>query len=124
MSDSTEARALYLPTAGTAVAVLLHEAAPASTIRTIDWPSGRTDTSPWERPENPQAGVSELVWFEEHKGDLATYQGLWVGILGQRVVASGHSIINVRQEIDRQGIHDALVVRVPDNVTQREYFIG
>jgi len=83
-----------------------------------------TDPHPWERKPNPWAGVEELRWFHENQGQLTDYQDRWIAILRQRVVASGHSMSEVRDQVVAQRLHDALIVHVPEDVTRREYFIG
>ena len=121
LADSTEVRTLPFPEVGTALPRFIPQYTP--TIWTVDLPAGVTDGSPWQRA-NPQAGVRELDWFEGHLHEFAAYEGMWIAILGHRVVASGRSMAELRQEIEQHGIVDALVVRVPGDVSRREYFIG
>lgn len=83
-----------------------------------------TNTNPWERNPNPLAGVEELRWFHENQRQLAAYQDRWIAILRRHVVASGHSMREVRDQVVAQRFDDALIVHVPEDVTRREYFIG
>lgn len=85
---------------------------------------GATDTSPWERRLDPQMGVPELRWYQENLRQLADHEGRWIAILGQEIVASGRSMRDVRDQLSQQSVRDALIVRVPEDVTRREYFIG
>ena len=124
MSDSTNVGTPILRTAGTATRHFAPVYPPPSSVWIVSLPPGVTDSSPWESARNPCAGVRELLWFEAHKEELAAFQGMWIAVLGERIVASRRSPHEIRTELDGQGIRDALVVRVPDDVTQREYFIG
>lgn len=85
---------------------------------------GATDTHPWERRLDPRVGVEELRWFQENQRQLADYENRWIAILGQGIVAFGHSMREVRDQLAQQNVRDALIIHVPENVTRREYFIG
>lgn len=83
---------------------------------------GVTDRQPWQSASG--AGLNELHWFENNVERLEAYQGQWIAILGEKVIAFGSSISEVRSQLIEANVHDALVVRVPHDVMRREYFIG
>jgi len=85
---------------------------------------GDTSAGPWEHPARPLAGANELRWFRQSPEELAAYQNRWVGIIGRRVVAHGDAMREVVDQLRERGIWGALVVRVPADLTKREYFIG
>lgn len=85
---------------------------------------GVTDASPWERRLNSWAGVEELRWFNDNLQALGQYEGSWIAIWGRNVAASGHSMEEVRDQVVARGIRDAVILRMPDDVSRREYFIG
>ena len=120
-ADCTETERVRIPAAGS---VPTNFVPSCSEVTTIRLPPGVTHSAPWERAWNPLVGVRELIWFEKNVEDLGAFQGQWIAILGERVVASVQSPTDLREQIEKRAIVDALVVRVPDDVTQREYFIG
>jgi hypothetical protein len=85
---------------------------------------GVTDAHPWECRLDPSIGVAELRWFQENLRDLAEYEGRWIAILGPRIVGSGDSLGEVRDQLADQSIRDALILQVQEDVARREYFIG
>lgn len=85
---------------------------------------GVTDSGQWQRRLDPTIGLSDLQWFQDNVRQLAGRERQWVGILGRQIVASGNSFAEVRDHLARDGVRDALIVRVPANVGRREYFIG
>jgi hypothetical protein len=85
---------------------------------------GVTDNGQWRRRLDPTIGLRELRWFRGNVRQLTGHQRQWIAILGQQIVAFGDSLANVRDRLAQQGIRDALVVRIPENLERREYFIG
>lgn len=114
-------------------AVLLNEQGSSAYRRLITSPlhppmpvmdGGVTDSTRWQHRLDPTIGLAELRWFQDNARELVGQEGQWIAILGQQIVASGDSLGKVRDRLAQQGIRDALVVRVPQNVARREYFIG
>ena len=85
---------------------------------------GVTDSTRWRHRLDPTIGLAELRWFQENVRELVGQEGQWIAILGRQIVASDDSLGKVRDWLAERGIRDALVVRVPQNVARREYFIG
>jgi len=73
---------------------------------------------------NPIAGQEELHWFEANLHSLANYAGLWVAIVRDAVVASGGSAYDVYRSLASNGIADALMVHVPEDVNEDTYLIA
>ena|SRR3990170_2556897 len=120
-SRSTEIRSVNISVADTYIPALT----PSTTIiSTIVLPPGITDRSSWEHLQNPLAGLRELRWFQDNVEELAAFQGQWIAILGEHIVAQAASLTTLREDLNAGGLANVLVVRVPDNVAQREYFIG
>jgi len=78
----------------------------------------------WEPSPNPHAGLEEERWLGQNLHRLPNYQGLWIAISSHSVVASGDSFQDVHQQLVARNIADALVVKVPDDLTQRDYLIA
>jgi hypothetical protein len=97
---------------------------PPRVVRTQLIGGGATDPHPWERRLDPRAGLEELVWFQQNRGELAAYQNRWIAILGRGIVAFGDSMREVRDQLRDRNLRDALVLHVPEDVARREYFIG
>jgi len=78
----------------------------------------------WEPLPNARAGVEELRWYEENKANLGNYRGLWIAISARGIVASGLRFDQVYETVAGQNLFDALIIRVPDDVNRRDYFIA
>ena len=78
----------------------------------------------WEPLPNARAGVEELRWYEENEANLGNYRGLWIAISGQGIVASGLQFEQVYESVAILNLSDALIVRVPDDVSKRDYLIA
>jgi len=92
-------------------------------IRLFDIIASDVGTS-WEPSPNPRAGLEEERWLEQNLNQLGNYQGLWIAILNHSIVASGDSFEELHGQIIARNIRDALVVKVPDDLTQRDYLIA
>ena len=71
-----------------------------------------------ERP-NPRAGVSEVEWVQDHPEALRSFRGNWVAILGKKVLTSKATAGEVYDFLRREGLADALVMKVPTDATPR-----
>jgi hypothetical protein len=80
--------------------------------------------SSWAVEPNPEAGMLELDWFERNRHQLANFAGLWIAILGLRIVASGESFDQVQRDVDAMALRDALIVHVPEDSTRWDYLIA
>lgn len=85
---------------------------------------GETYVAEWPRRLNPTLGLRELRWFQDNVRELVGHEGQWIAILGRQIVASSDSFAEVRDRLARDGIRDALILRVPADAGRREYFIG
>jgi hypothetical protein len=83
-----------------------------------------TDANPWKADPNPLAGIAELSWFEQNLHALQAYAGLWIAIVGDQVLASAESFERVYEQLQAQNLSDALIVPVPDNVSEQRYLIA
>lgn len=104
----------------------LHQVCPASPW-SIGWflDLALTDVDGlWEPLPNPLAGLEEQRWLRQNLHRLANYQGLWIAILGRSIAASGDSFQDVHQQLVARNIADALVVKVPDDLTRQDYLIA
>jgi|CXWL01.1.fsa_nt_gi hypothetical protein len=54
----------------------------------------------------------ELKWLSSKPAALRAYEGKWVGILGDRVVAVGDSASEVLDIADAAGLDNPLVTRI------------
>jgi hypothetical protein len=92
---------------------------------TINFDIAVTDTgAPWEPLPNPRAGLEEERWLEQNLDQLRNYRGLWIAILNHSIAASDDSFEDLHRQIVARNIVDALVVKVPDDLTQRDYLIA
>lgn len=66
----------------------------------------------------PQRGVRELRWFHNNRNIVANYCGLWIAILGENVIASEPTFEQVHERVLDQGLTDALIVQVPNDVAE------
>ena len=63
----------------------------------------------------------ELRWLSTKPEALKAYDRQWVGISGERVVAAGLSVTEVRDALEAIGLPDALITRIgpsyrPDSI--------
>jgi Family of unknown function (DUF5678) len=56
----------------------------------------------------------ELEWRRDHWSALRPYNGQWVALEGERIVAHGRSLTEVVDEARKQGIATPYVFRVED----------
>ncbi|MBI5290054.1 MAG: hypothetical protein HY873_13855 [Chloroflexi bacterium] len=67
----------------------------------------------------------EMLWFQEHPQELATYEGKWVAIKGGKVIASGDSASGVIKRLNAGNEEDALLSFVgPEDCRPDTYFVG
>lgn len=79
---------------------------------------------PWEPRANPNAGVSDLAWYQRNKARLGNYRGLWVAISRGTVLHSAATASEVYDYLNRREYPDALVLRVPYDLGSGGEFIG
>jgi hypothetical protein len=65
-----------------------------------------------------------MNWVHEHMQELRQYQGLWIAVVNQRVVAAGTSVMELLDEVGAQGLDSPFVTQIPDDVDAKTYFIG
>jgi Family of unknown function (DUF5678) len=70
---------------------------------------------PYSEPMSTQPRASfpgeiEAQWMASDPAELIPYQGRWVGILGEAVVASGDNFAAVYEQLEQP---DVLIVRIP-----------
>ena len=85
---------------------------------------GFTDANPWKADPNRLAGIRELSWFEHNLSSLQDYAGLWIAIVGDQVLANGQSFERVYEQVRARNLPDALIVPVPENVSEERYLIA
>jgi hypothetical protein len=93
-----------------------------ATTETIT-PGGCTLDAPWQPEPNRRAGQRELAWFEAHRHELTGHEGKWIAITGEQVLVARDRFREVRAFLDTEGIANALIVHVRENVAERELFI-
>ena len=86
-------------------------------------PAGATQDAPWQPLPNRRAGERELAWYEAHRAELGDYERKWIAIKGHEIRVARDTFAEVRAYLDEQGIPDALIVHVRENVGGRQYFI-
>ena len=69
-------------------------------------------------------GDDDMNWVHEHMQELRAYQGKWIAVIGQRVVAAGSSVMQLLQDVEAQGLSEPFVTQIPDDVDRKTYFIG
>lgn len=79
---------------------------------------------PWIKPRNARAGVVENRWVHENEQALNSFRGLWIAVLGTKVLASGQTLPEVYDFLRSQGHADALVMKVPQRTGPRPYLIA
>ena len=84
----------------------------------------RTVAGEWQTPPNAIAGAKENEWFEENLGTLSSVAGLWIAIKGKRMLASSEKLAEILDWLTNERIVDALVVQVPDDVSQDRYMLA
>ena len=73
----------------------------------------------WEPARRPSAGWRELHWFEANKAKLTNYEGLWIAVYEDGVVASALTAEEVVDQVSQLGLSDCLVVKVEQARTER-----
>ena len=73
---------------------------------------------------NPDAGVREARWLAENQRALQNYRNLWIGVLGDAIVASGASFDEVYDDVAKRGMADVLIQHVPDNPDKWSHLIA
>lgn len=76
-----------------------------------------------ERP-TLHPGVRELRWFHDNRDAVANYRGLWIAILGGRIVASEATFEATHDRLLQQGLTDALIVQVPDDPAKWDHLLA
>lgn len=84
---------------------------------------GATSPNRWYPQPNRRAGQRELIWFEAHKHELADHKRKWIAITGDQIRVAQDTFGEVRTFLDQEGIADALIVYVRENVGERELFM-
>lgn len=84
---------------------------------------GATGLERWRPEAKRHAGQRELLWFESHKHVLVKHERKWIAIVGQDVRVARDSFADVRAFLDQEGIADALIVYVRENIGEQELFI-
>ena len=69
-------------------------------------------------------GVRELRWFHENQDTIASYKGLWIAIRGEKVVASEPTFEEVHDRVLEMGLAEALIVHVPDDMTEWDHLLA
>ena len=69
-------------------------------------------------------GVRELRWFQENQDAIAIYRGMWIAIRGEEVVASQSTFEEVHDRVLQMGLADALIVQVPDDMTEWDHLLA
>lgn len=72
----------------------------------------------------PHPGVRELRWFHDNRDAVANYSGLWIAILGETIIASEPTFEEVHDKVLEQGLTDALIVQVPDDLTEWDHLLA
>jgi len=67
--------------------------------------------------------MQELDWLSKNRHSLQGFAGLWIGILGSRIEASGQSFEEVERDLGAMRLSDALIVRIPED-TRWDYLIA
>jgi len=57
--------------------------------------------------------LEESTWISEHQDELEEYAGKWIAVLKGRVLASGHSVVEVMEKVAQQTSELPLVVKMP-----------
>jgi hypothetical protein len=65
-----------------------------------------------------------MWWVHEHMHELEAHQGNWIAVIDQRIIASNQSLDAVMDEVERQGLTEPFVVKIPADVHRKTYFIG
>jgi hypothetical protein len=66
----------------------------------------------------------DMRWVHDHLDELREYQGMWVAVVGCRVVAAGDDIAQILSEVEAQGLSDPFVTRIPADRERNAIFIG
>ena len=69
-------------------------------------------------------GVRELRWIHENQDAIASYRGMWIAIRGEEVVASQSTFEEVHDRVLQMGLADALIVQVPDDMTEWDHLLA
>lgn len=100
---------------------LAFEAVMPDSIVVSDWQYTNATPIPWT---SPRAGEIEALWYAANLSNLANYQGMWIGIRGASIVASGATFEDVHDQLTAIGVSDALVVCVPPDVHGQSLLIA
>jgi hypothetical protein len=68
--------------------------------------------------------MTNLQWFEKNKEKMGRFAGRWVAVFGEAVVADAASFAEVHATLTKRNVNGALIVRVPENVTNRPRLIA
>jgi hypothetical protein len=71
-----------------------------------------------------RVGDDDMWWVEHHMEEFEAHQGNWIAVIDQRIIASDPSLDKVIDEVERQGLTEPFVTRIPDDVHRKSYFIG
>lgn len=65
----------------------------------------------------------ELAWLEGHQQELQQYEEKWIAISQDKVIVDRDEFADVRAFLDSEGISDALIIYVQENIDEPELFI-
>ena len=71
-----------------------------------------------------RTGDDDMWWVQDHMKELAEYQGHWIAVIDQKIVASAAQLDDVIDEVERLGLTDPFVTKIPADVHREVYFIG
>ena len=69
-------------------------------------------------------GDDDLDWVYDHMEELGEHEGKWIAVIGQRIVGSACTVDEVIDQVERQGLTDPFITKIPDDVHRKVYFIG
>jgi hypothetical protein len=72
----------------------------------------------------PRTGDDDMWWVEDHIEELEVHQGKWIAVIQRKIVASNANLDTVLDEVEKQGLTEPFVTKIPDDVHSKTYFIG
>lgn len=73
----------------------------------------KVETSEFQKPPTVLSRRTEVEWLSSHATELANYQGQWIAIEGNEIVAYGSDEVEVEIRAREKGIKVPFLVRVP-----------
>lgn len=71
-----------------------------------------------------RVGDDDMWWVQDHMEEFEAHQGHWIAVIDQRIIASDPSLDKVIDEVERQGLAEPFVTKIPADVHLKTYFIG